>query len=493
MVESKDKKYETGTAYKIILGVLASFVVALFPYFFLISKNYILLGHDDFWVALGIVSAHWVVVFLLNLTFLRSVNKASLATTVAVIPLSVFQLGLNIIKRFIPAFYFWHGVILFVMVYGVLLFLIRNELKSTIVTKLNTIIGLVFFVLVLANVIPTLINQIREHGLSEKKTTVLSTDRLETLESKHEVLPNIYLFLFDEYSGPEALERYTGYDNRRFYDDLSKLGFNISPNSTNYTISTSVEIPNLLNLSILTLEVSEKVKDESMQNPVLFSTLRAIGYDFNLINDQAFIATPLEYFKYHFTPQGILQRDENLVTLLIDMSVYYPLRRESSLGRIVEVREMFDYAAESSLLQEENLFTFGYFMFPHLQWVVDENGYETPANDRHDWSKSDVYLGQLKYANKLILEMVEKILSNDPNSCIILMSDHAYRQPYHLQKYYNVTYDDPVAESYYQRNILNAVYLAGQTLDINGLSGINTLRLVLDELFSLDLGAIDTP
>lgn len=41
------------------------------------------------------------------------------------------------------------------------------------------------------------------------------------------------------------------------------------------------------------------------------------------------------------------------------------------------------------------------------------------------------------------------------------------------------------------RNILNAVYYQNTTVDIEGLSGINTLRTVLNTLLGLDLPALD--
>ena len=50
---------------------------------------------------------------------------------------------------------------------------------------------------------------------------------------------------------------------------------------------------------------------------------------------------------------------------------------------------------------------------------------------------------------------------------------------------------DPETETIHQQNILNCVYLGGETLDISGLSGINTLRTVLNRLFDLDYDMVE--
>lgn len=133
---------------------------------------------------------------------------------------------------------------------------------------------------------------------------------------------------------------------------------------------------------------------------------------------------------------------------------------------------------------------FGYIMFPYLPWVVEENGFELCPSDKDNWKDSDVYLGQLKYSNKLILNLVKGILTNDPESVIILLSDHGYRQPGHLLKLYGMQHENPELEEFYSKNILNAFYLGGRKLDIEGRSGINAVRMVFDEMFSLNLGLI---
>jgi hypothetical protein len=474
----------------VAFSVLASLIVALFPCIYVANKNIRQIGIDDFFHSFGVVSLHWLVFFALNLLFLRKWGKASLMTILAVIPISIFSLGLKAFKRVIPTFYYWHGILLFLIVYGILFVFVQGNLKQDIAKKISIIVGSVFLILIFINSVPTIIHQLNTKTIKDQNAISIITPD-ETSGINTDKLPNIYMFIFDEYSGTEALKRYTGYDNQEFYDDLIEREFNVSTTSYNYSIVTTAEIPNILNLSVKSLNYSETKKDELLKDPFLFSLLKVIGYDINLINDQGFISTPGTYFKYKFVPQGTFQKEESLFTLLIDLSVYYPIRRESSLARIVEIHEMFDYAAKSSQLEESGLFTLGYFMFPHPPWVIDENGNEVPARERANYRDPGIYVGQLKYANKLILAMVDKIIENDSNSVIILLADHGYRQPHFLQKNFGEVIENYESEIFYMRNILNAVYFMGDEIENEGRSGINTMRLILDKLFELDLGLIE--
>ena len=483
------RKSGTKQSLKTLLALLASLCVALYPGIYIANRNVKLLGSDDLLHAFVAIVLHWLIVLLLNLLLFRDIRKATLTTSVVIIPLSIFKPVISYVNKFIPAFYYWHGLILLITVVGFFLYFIYKHIKPKIASKLTTILGAVFFILIIINS-GSLIKNTLDKKASPIESHHPENEFIENTNYEPDSLPNIYIFLFDEYAGYEGLMRYTGFDNHKFYSDLEDLGFNTSKTSYGYSTSSKTEISNLLNLSIIDTGLSEQEKDEAMKDPYLFKMLTAMGCDLNLINDQGFISTPDTYFKYIFEPQGTFQREENLLILLIDMSVYFPIRDKANHPRMKEVREMFAYGANSSSLQSNNLLTFGYFMFPHNPWVVDSQGNDISESDREDWQNPDIYLGQLKYSNKLILEMVESILRKDPQASIILLSDHGFRRPGHLYKKFGIEIQDPQTEYYYMRNVLNAVYIAGEQLDIEGYSGINALRTVLDKLFSLDLGLI---
>ena len=134
--------------------------------------------------------------------------------------------------------------------------------------------------------------------------------------------------------------------------------------------------------------------------------------------------------------------------------------------------------------------TLGYIQCPHAGFIYDRDGGQVPEEDFLNWRDPQYYLGQLQYINGRILGAVDRILQHDPSAVIILQSDHGVRLGYHLTDLYGDSYD-PETETIHQQNILNCVYLGGETLDISGLSGINTLRTVLNRLFDLDYDMVE--
>lgn len=173
---------------------------------------------------------------------------------------------------------------------------------------------------------------------------------------------------------------------------------------------------------------------------------------------------------------------------IIRNTAFYPFYGvEDQKKEISKVIGMFDYAMTSSKMAESGLFTIGYFSFPHVPYIVDENGHQTSASDRENLRDPVPYCKQHRYASKKIMELVKEILKNDPDSVIILHSDHGFRLPEHLRYWYDITDKyDIEEESPYMRNILNAVYFKGDPIEIEGLSGVNTLRVVLNELLDVN-------
>ena len=134
--------------------------------------------------------------------------------------------------------------------------------------------------------------------------------------------------------------------------------------------------------------------------------------------------------------------------------------------------------------------TLGYIQCPHAGFIYDKDGGQVPEEDFLNWRDPQYYLGQLQYINGRILGAVDRILEHDPSAVIILQSDHGARLGYHLTDLYGDPYD-PETETIHQQNILNCVYMGGEALDISGLSGINTLRTVLDRLFDLGYDMVE--
>lgn len=100
--------------------------------------------------------------------------------------------------------------------------------------------------------------------------------------------PNVYLFLYDEYSGPEGLEYFYQFDNSPFYDALSQRGFNCSMDSYNTeSCATTTLVPDLYAMSY---DANAFVSGDGNM-PNLYQVFKKLGYQINLISHNDFLDT----------------------------------------------------------------------------------------------------------------------------------------------------------------------------------------------------------
>lgn len=136
--------------------------------------------------------------------------------------------------------------------------------------------------------------------------------------------------------------------------------------------------------------------------------------------------------------------------------------------------------------------TLGYVQCPHTYFLYDADGNPVPAEHGNDWADPQYYLGYLQYASSRILSAVDEIQSHDPGAIIILQSDHGARTLYHASLH-GLAAESRRDDVHHQQNVLNCVYLPGESADIQGKSGINTLRTVLNQAFGMHMPMVDSP
>lgn len=345
-------------------------------------------------------------------------------------------------------------------------------------------------------------------------------------------LPNIYFFILDEYGTFDIMEKYYGYDNKVFYDFLKSSGFNISRESYGTDNQTANCFADLLNLDYISKKLSKNERSNAIQNAGLFSILKELGYtqyqianstyfkgipslikgiaeedndeeekDVNLFGDQA----AADVFDTSITSAlaELLGQDnsKNVDTEALNQWGYYPseyvrnskayktYKERKNMSRADATLRIFDYLESTDIYTKSKPYVvYGYMLPTHVPFVFDEYGGILPYSQNRNWEDRNIYLNQYKYANKRLIVSLSTIIANDPNSIIILMSDHGIR--YHS--------DCTKKHTFYITNkdscrILNAVYIKGEEHDIEGLSGINTLRYVLSLYEGQDYPPIKDP
>lgn len=453
--------------------------MSLFPGLFLYFQNIEEANFVDIIRISGIFILIGIVLFLVIELILKDINKSAIITCLIALLMLNFALIEKAVLKILPMLYYWHVLMLILTIIVLVSLFIKRNISRELAENIRSVILIVFSGLILFNgvsAIPAMIER-NSDNRSEKQT--------EFANGTIEANSNVYYFIFDEYGGYENLLRYTGYDNTPFYEALEDLGFNVSKSSRGYTVDTINELPNLVNLAqINDSSMSYESRINNLENPLLFQIFKSKGYKLNVISDYG--AIPIDdNIDYSFKTE---MYEDTLENFLIKNTAYYPfLIEQYRNSRIIEVESIFQYMIGSSDISPENLFTFAYVEFPHSPWVVDEYGKNLPLSEKQNWDNPSTYLGQLKYASKKILDVVEIITEKDPDAIIIIQSDHGYRRPLKVNP---GNYDDLDLEKNFMMNTLNAVYYKGEIIDIETLSGLNTLFVVFNKFFGMDFEII---
>ena len=112
---------------------------------------------------------------------------------------------------------------------------------------------------------------------------------------------------------------------------------------------------------------------------------------------------------------------------------------------------------------------------PHQPFLFDRNGGAVNPANYDNWEDEKYYLDQYIFVMDQMVQTVENIIENDPESIIIVQSDHGPRFNNEMPE------EDKIA-------ILNTVYFKGEEIpEIVGKSGVNTLRMVVNRQFGYHL------
>ncbi len=466
-----------------VVATASVIAVVLYPCLFMYFQN---AGEASFVDILGVsaamLAAALALCVVINTLFMKDLPKTTIAVNAGMLLFMNFAYIESALAFVFPNLYYWHVLIILTFIWLLLIAFLKKS-GSRSLPSVNSILLLVFAVLIVINgatAAPVIANKVKK--MNERRA-----EQIE-VQSEPGYYPNIYYFIFDEYGGIDNLKRYCGYDNSPFYERLREIGFNVSEQSRNECDSTYTIIPNLLNLDYVNYggQTNDQndiaLRKEKLKSPVINQLLLSYGYKINVLDSSSFLDKEQASFTFENGYSGV---EGSAAYYILQRTAVYPFYRNSSSAEIQNLLNMVDYAKGSAKFAQSNLFTIGYFPIPHVPWFVDENGNAISGADRMNYYNTDIYLGEVKYGNKLIEDIVLSIIRDDPTCVIILQSDHGFRWNRSGPE------EDEETFMFYKRNILNAVYYQGEHLDIEGQTGINTLRMILNGLLGTDLEMIN--
>ncbi len=469
-----------------LLAVGCLLLTSLYPCLYQYSSNLPESRGRDMLLFWGIFLGIGIVLFLLWLVILRRVEAAGVLSALSLLVCMNFGLVKTGVQRLLPLVSGrWIlgplGVLLLLL--GGLVFLRKWRCRVPLILLTCMFGGLCAVSGIVA------LPKLAARHVGGQESSLLSA--AETADGAER--PNVYYFLYDEYSGPESLRYYYGFDNSTLYDQLEQRGFDCSGSSYNTESCATVQlVPDLYALGY----DAAPFQSGDGEMPNLYRIFQDLGYQINLISHNDFLDTD----GARSLTSG--QAEESICRYLYANSILpYTPAAEYMEQHLRSLRTAYQYVAmldevldTMDQAWEETggapTLTLGYVQCPHPGFIYDENGGLVSEDNFVNWRDPQYYLGQLQYTSSRILKAVDNIQAHDPEAVIILQSDHGARLGHHLAELYGDPYDAET-DTIHQQNILNCVYLPGETVDITGLNGINTLRTVLNRLFQLDYAMVE--
>ena len=466
------KKMDREKKQEIVIALLMITIIPLFHIIFIYSRNVEVASIGDFAPSVLLYFCIALVLTVTIFVFLKSLYKSALLVCSFSLVFTNYKHLEDLIQGVLPVIRYWHLAPVVIVLYLHLAYLILKKLSVERCKYFCSIILVPFCLLTLLNIaisVPKMLNN--NQSVSTDMPMATMQEHLHNVTDSELDLPNIYLFIFDEYSGFEAIQHVFDYNNIEFERFLLDSNFSVSRNSQNHSWWTAIIMHDLLNLNY----VGEPHSTETHQ-PFLYRLLESYGYELRGVGHSDSFYLPSESGVANETIRQIRTIEgDNVLTVLLKSSMIYPLvKSDTSTSRAEEVLDAFSYINNIENVPHKPTFTLFYVLSPHAPFIFDEYG--NILNTRGN------YLQQFKFITKLITETVGFLIEEDPDSVIILQSDHAQRS-YSGENYV-----------FYITNILNAVYYRGETIqEIDGQSGINTLRLVLNKLLGTGFALLEDP
>lgn len=341
----------------------------------------------------------------------------------------------------------------------------------------------------LSSAVPAAVN-----AMNRKEPVTAENPYVDLTPAENADRPNFYWIVSDEYAGKLEMEKYYHYDISPFFSRLRGMGFTVSENSYNWSTSTYEILRDCMNLNYFAGEKQDtKELRIAVANPdaPLWSLFRSLGYEVCEAEtmDKFRLTNRMKFGARDNAPQT--EEGDTVAGLLLRYSILYRYENEI-LDRVLPaesketereiVQGFFEWGQNPSSYRADGpTCTILYVKSPHVPYLFREDGSFVPEEHWRDREDKQYYRGQHIYVSEQLGNICETIIRCDPDSVILLQSDHGMR---HVA---NITWLDST-------NVLNAVYFRGQPMEeIEGKNGLNTWRAVLRKQFNLDLPELEEP
>ena len=489
---------------KLLFSIWRYYYFLLLPLFFVLHVN----NHYFGLIHPAIVATRWLAysaltaaIYLLVLLIYKNRGKAAAFTSIFL----VIFFGFGATKTFlatipvIAAMAAYRYFLPLVLLALLLLFFYFKRRSSPLprFTRFASLTIVVVTVLELAKLsMNTVTHAARKNDLGDPDNSIAAAFR----PCAGCTTPDIYFLIFDEFTSSDCLKKNFGYSNDTLDSYLYKNHFFVSRSSQSNYSFTTFSIPATVDMQYLRLPpgyTDARAEDlsrgeYSFFNNNTFKVLEKQGYS---IHNYSFFDAkdhPAAFGEYFKDLQGAYFDVETLYgRVKKDIGSFFTHPFSSSSPQEDSLLKRDYYMSRSNYLQNtirmanagiggqdhsKKNFFFIHIMLPHDPYIYNADG---SLGGYHHPDSLKGYLEQVKYAGKVLVNMIDGIQKASAGKAVIIaQGDHGFKGWRGNGNYESKAFQN-----------LNAIYFPDSTYTgfYDGVSPVNTFRLVFNHYFHTNL------
>jgi len=440
---------------------------------------------------LTVVAGAYVLYALLAL-LLRSESRAALLVAIALLTTFSYEHIAHAIA--VPNRYLVPGATAVVLLFAWLIK--RSRVEPLAWVRVALVFGLVQCGIPAFNLLAYAVSG---RGDSENVEVDTSVD-FKAEGGRAQARPDIYYIVLDRYTDGSTLEREYGFDNSGFLGELAANDFYVADDSRANYLVTSQSLASSLNLMHIGFLTETMGRESSNWYPLhrmmeryrVWQFLKTEGYEFHHLGPAWSPTASNGHADYTYQYETLPE----FSMMLCQTTIFYPLLqragwlnpRREKWARIT--RQFGDIGRIASEAGDRPRYVFAHFLLPHGPYVFAADGSYLPPAVATSTPESDLYVGQVRAVNGLVLQMVRDILRTRDGSrppVIVVQGDEG---PYPVRAK-SLSFDWTGAtdrEISQKMRILNAIHapLAADSL-YAGLTPVNTFRIIFNGYFGTEL------
>ena len=482
-------------------SVIHPVLFAIIPVLLIISLNLDEIVLQDVVFPFSVIVVSTVVLWYLLNRLLKNNMKSGLIVSLGLVAFFMYGHFFNIFNQVMVGDFDIgrHRYLLtsFLLLFGVCMyFILRSRKDFTDVTTIVNVVAIVILSISVFNISAYAL-QNSSSDSNEIFNNLINERSLPTVMPDY--TPNVYYVILDQYTSSKVLESVYGFDNSDFIAELTARGFYVSSNSHSNYPSTFLSLASSLNMQYLN-DLVEKMGGESSDRRLFYK----LWNDNKIINifdsyNYTTVTIPFDYgiskISDYELCQGTFLLNEVEVVLL-ESTMLKPVLATLDLNYREQILCGFSELSNLHNSVEEPFFVYAHFLLPHPPFMFGPNGEPmqpeslAPGAAATVWEDKSKYLNQVKFANKKVIETVDKILhESDTPPIIILQGDHGTPRSVLPDDAQDWSEEKKFEEGIRNRmSILNAYYLPDGDIELiyDGITPVNSFRVILNNYFDAE-------